>query len=361
MDKRRIFLVRHGRPDFPLDDRRCIGRTDVKLGALGRMQALLLGDELRDTVPGGVYCSRLLRASETASYLSTDYAIIQGFEEADAGEWDGKSFEEIKSEYPELYLKRGECGSIDIPGAENASDALRRFREALDMLMLLTHGDIAVVSHATVTGAFLATCNGGSADDARKYRLPYGGYCVIEYDGDYRIASDARLPICHMTPDLCLRLQDAAGLLPNIRRHCRAVSIEALRIADNLEEYAGIKTDRNLIECASLLHDIARLEHHHEQTGGEYVRILGAEEAGNIIAQHDGPCSEKISEATIVYIADKLIKEESSVTVEERYTASHKKCTTPEGMEYHRIKKQQAVETAERINKACSREVIRIR
>ena len=43
---RRVFLIRHGHPDFPLGAHVCLGRTDTPLGPLGRMQAALLGETL---------------------------------------------------------------------------------------------------------------------------------------------------------------------------------------------------------------------------------------------------------------------------------------------------------------------------
>ena len=50
---RRIFLVRHGHPDFPLGAHVCLGRTDTPLGALGRMQACLLGEAPEGTSAPG--------------------------------------------------------------------------------------------------------------------------------------------------------------------------------------------------------------------------------------------------------------------------------------------------------------------
>lgn len=38
---RKIYLVRHGDPDFPDGIKLCIGTTDIALGPLGRMDFIL--------------------------------------------------------------------------------------------------------------------------------------------------------------------------------------------------------------------------------------------------------------------------------------------------------------------------------
>ena len=43
---RKIYLIRHGKPNFPAGSSMCLGRTELPLGAVGRMQAALLGAEL---------------------------------------------------------------------------------------------------------------------------------------------------------------------------------------------------------------------------------------------------------------------------------------------------------------------------
>ena len=99
---RRIFLVRHGKPDMPQGERRYIGRTDVKLGILGKLQAVLLS-----TVPGiktarAVFCSPLSRSRETAQFLCPEPVAVDGLAEMSAGEWDGLPFDEVKERWPEL-------------------------------------------------------------------------------------------------------------------------------------------------------------------------------------------------------------------------------------------------------------------
>ena len=299
-------FIRHAMPDYPPEEPRCIGRTDVPLGALGRMQACLLGETVHfDTV----YASPLKRSVETAAFIADKVILVPGLEEASCGEWDGLSLAEIRRRWPELYEARCTDSSLPIPGCEALEDAVRRFGDALKAV---PEGSV-VVSHNMVIGAYLGR--------EPELRFPYAS--LIEGDA-------VTVPHPEMTPRLARKLRDASGLLPKIRRHCDAVAQEALELS------AGLGLDDNLIECASLLHDVARLEEHHEAVGGEYLRLLGYPEVGEIIRQHgivENP--DLVSEALIVFLADKYRSNTEKVTIDERYDRTAGKCRTPEALMRH--------------------------
>ena len=61
---RRVYLIRHGRPDFP-DGSCCLGRTDIPLGTIGHMQSCLAARELEHAGISAVFTSPLSRARET--------------------------------------------------------------------------------------------------------------------------------------------------------------------------------------------------------------------------------------------------------------------------------------------------------
>lgn len=355
--ERKIYLVRHGRPDVPMGEKYCLGKTDRPLGTLGRMQGYLLGQELKEKNLSGVFCSNLSRAAQTAAFISDDYVIFNGLEEAGAGEWDGLSFDEIKEQWPEIYEMRGEDTGFDIPGEEPKADAHRRFADALRLILLLTVGDIAVVSHTTVIGTLLAECNGEGPEMCRKYRIPYGSWCEITYDGEFHTDGIVHTPEAELSDKLCLALRDASGIPDKIKVHCDAVSEEALRICTELEKN-GCSLNHELVCKASLLHDIARLEKKHEYAGAEYLKALGFDDIAEIIRVHGELENEEIDEAAVVFIADKNIRETERISVEERYKQSCDKCKTPEGMEIHSRRMQQALRIKDKINDICGKEVV---
>ena len=43
---RDLYLIRHGKPQYPDEHSYCIGQTDLPLSMLGHLQAVLLHEEL---------------------------------------------------------------------------------------------------------------------------------------------------------------------------------------------------------------------------------------------------------------------------------------------------------------------------
>ena len=80
-----LYLIRHGEPEFPGGLRLCLGRTDLPLSILGRLQAALTAAGLRGRV-SAVYSSPLKRAAETAGAFEMPVETLPGLAEQDAGE-----------------------------------------------------------------------------------------------------------------------------------------------------------------------------------------------------------------------------------------------------------------------------------
>ena len=98
---KRIYLIRHGLPEFPDGRRQCIGSTDLPLSGEGMLPA----SEMARALPtvSAVFSSPLTRAMETARAIRPDFTILDGLRELDYGQWEGLTFPEIRRDYPELY------------------------------------------------------------------------------------------------------------------------------------------------------------------------------------------------------------------------------------------------------------------
>ena len=347
---RKIYFIRHAHPDIPLDERWCLGSgADLPLNNLGKLQGRILAEAFRDIPLAGVYSSTMIRARQTAAYLSKDYVVFQGLEEIYMGCWDGLPFSQIMEQYPEDYAKREADRSIQPPGAESIEAAKERFSRAVTLILALTQGDIAIVAHAGILSFFFGQ------------KLAHTAYMVT--DEKMNILEGPILPHVELSPELCRSLREEIGLLPHISQHCDAVAEEALKYCDALET-VGVPMNRALVEQASLLHDIVRLEKNHEELGGRYLSKLGYPDIGDVIRQHCSPDAEIINEAAVLFMADKNIREDAHVSVEERFGAVYRKCESLNLLSdsfleaYHR-RLNEALRFKELFNRTCGQELVK--
>ena len=119
---KKVYLIRHGLPDFPGGKRMCLGITDIPMGEKGLAQAAEMARNLPPVTT--VFSSPLTRAVQTAQAIGLPVAILEDLREMDAGEWDGLTFERIRERYPELYAARANDLTIPLPGAEDLPQCL---------------------------------------------------------------------------------------------------------------------------------------------------------------------------------------------------------------------------------------------
>jgi molybdenum cofactor cytidylyltransferase len=137
-------------------------------------------------------------------------------------------------------------------------------------------------------------------EDLRNYEIPTEEECRVILD------------------EVCRTPQD-------ILSHSKKVA-EIARAIGNALEYAGQVIDLNLIRAAAMLHDIAKTSPRHDLAGGQLLREMGFGKTGEIVALHtDLPSklTEAPLEAKVVYLADKFVKGDRRVSLEERFQTAH--------------------------------------
>ena len=313
-------------PDIPLGERWCVGgKSDFPLGRLGRVQAARLPFVKELEGVQAVFASPLVRAIETARPLCTAPRIMPGLEEQDMGVWDGLSFREIMARYPVLYAAR-ECDPSLLPdGAESGEAVAKRMREAILRCLRESEGDIAIVSHK---GAIAAITG-------QRSKLGYTSLSVLEEDnGELYVRGVGCPPQPELTDALCLAMLRASGAEEALVAHCRAVAALADELCAMLRE-KGLSLDGGAIHAAALLHDIAKGERDHAATGGLWLRELDLPQLAEIVRQHTEPDSDELNEAGLVFLADKLVRGDTRVGLEDRFAASLTKCKSPEAQAAH--------------------------
>jgi uncharacterized protein len=132
-----------------------------------------------------------------------------------------------------------------------------------------------------------------------------------------------------MVPDKgeCFHLLQRYAVPQNVIEHSRVV-LRIARILCRELNGRGERMDLSLVEAASLLHDIAKVSsfqtaENHSHAGARLLRELGFPEVAEIVRQHvvlDPEMNHgRITEAVVVHYADKRVKHDAVVSLEERF------------------------------------------
>lgn len=234
-----------------------------------------------------------------------------------------------------------------------------------------------VVAHAGVIRAYLSLLMGRDLDHLMGIPLPYASVTELEVNQqdvddevlyltkpdvvgvrkvDGASGSEAagikacREGIC-VTPDgIGVRpeeLLDAAEIARLYQKyetpkqvicHMRKVGELAMQLMDGIPMP---ELNRVRVMKACLLHDLCRAEKQHARVSAEAIRKEGYPAIAALVAvHHQAAYSEReaqgpLTEAEILFYADKRVQEDKLVSVEERFRESRKKCRTPEACAQH--------------------------
>jgi len=130
------------------------------------------------------------------------------------------------------------------------------------------------------------------------------------------------------SPDHCLELMEAHGMLPNIREHSFRVMEVARFLGEALAE-AGFDLSLPLVTAGALLHDLGKTPclgtlTNHAELGAGILEELGYPHVAQVVREHvhlDGNIMDPrpLREAELVNYADKRVLHETVVTLEERF------------------------------------------
>jgi probable phosphoglycerate mutase len=170
----RMVLVRHGSTE--LSGLRYSGRVDPELNDKGIGQARALARRLaalRGDKPA-VVSSPLRRTTATAATiaeaLDAEVSTDDGLLETDFGQWEGRTFAEVKQHWKAERKAWRTDSSVAPPGGESVNQVARRVRAARDRLLAAYPGrTVVVVSH--VTPIKLLLCSALNAPSSSVFRM----------------------------------------------------------------------------------------------------------------------------------------------------------------------------------------------
>ncbi len=122
--------------------------------------------------------------------------------------------------------------------------------------------------------------------------------------------------------ELCIKILDYFKVADEVKTHSYAVAMVAFKICQQLRE-TGIKLDFMTVLAASLLHDVAKGCKDHSYIGASWLNDMGYEEIAEIVYNHANIESipKVLTEKEVVYLADKMVKGNNLVFIEDRFSA----------------------------------------
>lgn len=185
-EKQKIYLIRHAKPDLPHGGKLYYGSTDYPLSEEGVMMAKRLAEVLRGVEANMVFSSDLRRARETAEIAlagrTCEIRPVRGLCEIHLGDWEGRSFDEVRSTWNEIYEKRGvSFDSVGPPGGESFKDLQKRTVPVFDEILRDNPcGNIMLFAHGGVIWTLMCNYFGFKLNDIFFYPMDFCGIHLIE-------------------------------------------------------------------------------------------------------------------------------------------------------------------------------------
>ena len=155
--KRVVYLLRHahiGREES------FVGHSDIPLSSRGVKESQEWAQQMKDLEVDALYCSDLLRATQTArplrDRLTLEPQLNAGLRERNMGDWEGLSWEEVTQRYPQDsddYLSNW-AGAI--PGGESLSQMKLRVLETWKEIWSHSWSRAMIIAHGGTNRILLA-------------------------------------------------------------------------------------------------------------------------------------------------------------------------------------------------------------
>ncbi len=158
-----FYLLRHGETEASLKANIC-GASDIPLTEKGLIEAELVADVLVDFNIDSMFSSSLVRCSQTADIVARTlkmptYYKHSGLLEKKEGDWESKTYWQIRAEHPKLWEKWSKDPINTAPpgGGESVADFVARVGRAIEDIRKKanTGQRVLLVTHAGVIKAII--------------------------------------------------------------------------------------------------------------------------------------------------------------------------------------------------------------
>jgi broad specificity phosphatase PhoE len=172
-----ILLARHGETDDNREPIRIQGSRDTPLNDGGRAQAAELAERVAGEGIVSLWSSHQSRARETAEIVGARLGLEAGIDErlaeADRGELEGRLWQDVAHDDPELYAAwRAAGASFRFPGGESLQEQSDRVHAALDDIRAAGPLPALVVCHGGSIRVVLCALNGRGLEAFHDWSVP---------------------------------------------------------------------------------------------------------------------------------------------------------------------------------------------
>jgi broad specificity phosphatase PhoE len=185
-----LLLIRHGHT-AATEAGRLYTDPEAQLTDQGIEQAKAVANWLVKTKPDVVISNRFKRVKATSDIicgaLDVQPIYVDGFDEWKVGDWEGRTYLDIKKNDPQLY----EAWSQDPishrpPGGESIVDLCDRIKDRL-LETIITHKGktVAMVSHAGIIRATIVYALGMSVHNFWRISVPVGSVSLVDFSDSF--------------------------------------------------------------------------------------------------------------------------------------------------------------------------------
>ncbi len=181
-------MIRHGETESN-SEFRYKGQEESPLSKQGITEAKRLAKALKIVPFKAIYCSTLSRSIDTAKAIAKFHKGLtpmaeEGLMERYYGDFENKTFNELKKEYPKLYKQWLYCpNQAPIPNAETLEQLQARGIKAVNKIIKKHAGEtVCIVAHGGINRAILFHFLGLTLDNF--FRIKQDNSClnIIEVD-----------------------------------------------------------------------------------------------------------------------------------------------------------------------------------
>ncbi len=181
-----IYLTRHGATSYN-DEDIVQGLLDNLLSPRGIAEAGMVAERFKDIKLDIIYHTPLSRTRQTAEIINQHHGaklqVIHNLIEMDLGDWEGKHFETVVRNFPDVDQAWATNPETQVPGGESFTQMYDRIKPGCDEILNSPHQNILIVAHAMVNRAILGHFIGMPPNLARRFRQDNCAYSkVLVYD-----------------------------------------------------------------------------------------------------------------------------------------------------------------------------------